>query len=258
VIRALAAAALAVAATAYAPPPLDAAPTGDGYPWQQRIAAAERFADKRTGTVSFAVVDEAGELRGDHVDRVHNSASVVKVMFMVALLRQPDIRDDALTASEKALIEPMIKRSDNQTATAIYNRVGEGALYELARDAGMGHFTTQPTWGLSEITPGEQARFFYRLERYIPERHENYAMRLLTRIVPSQRWGIPPVAPSGWQLHFKGGWSGRPSWRINQVMLLRRPQRRFSVAILTREQPSKNYGEQTIEGVARRLLRGYG
>lgn len=177
---------------------------------------------------------------------------------MVALLRQPEVRDDDLTGSEKALLKPMIQRSDNQSANAVYERVGEGALYELARDAGMGHFTTQPVWGLSEITAAEQARFFSRLERYIPERHERYALRLLTQIVPSQRWGIPPVAPSGWKLHFKGGWSGRPNWRINQVMLLRQPPRRFAVAILTRDQPSKSYGERTIEGVARRLLRGYG
>ena len=218
---------------------------------------AERFADDRTGTVSFAVVDESGKLRGDHPGRVHNSASVVKVAFMVALLREPDVRKDALTDSERALLEPMIRRSDNQSATAIYNRVGEAALYRLARDAGLDHFTTQPTWGLTTITPGSHARFFNRLESYIPKRHRSYAMRLLTEIVPSQRWGIPEFAPDGWRLHFKGGWSGRPNWRINQVMALREPPRRFSVAILTRDQPSKEYGQATIEGVAKRLLRGY-
>ena len=58
-------------------------------------------------------------------------------------------------------------------------------------------------------------------------------------------------------MHFKGGWSGAPSWRVNQVMLLRRPPRRFSVAILTREQPSFGYGQRSIEGVARRLLAHY-
>jgi hypothetical protein len=65
------------------------------------------------------------------------------------------------------------------------------------------------------------------------------------------------VAPRGWTLHFKGGWSGAPSWRVNQVMLLRRPPRRLSLAILTREQPSMTYGIESIEGVARRLLRRY-
>ena len=44
---------------------------------------------------------------------------------------------------------------------------------------------------------------------------------------------------------------------MNQVMLLRRPPRRFALAILTREQPSMAYGEQSIEGVAKRLLDGY-
>jgi hypothetical protein len=233
------------------------APQSQGYPWAKRIAAANRFADGRSGRVSFAVVDEDGRLRGSHLDRVHNSASVVKVMFMVALLREPEVRHDALTASEKHLLGPMIKRSDNQAATAIYSRVGEAALRELARDAGMRHFSIQPLWGLTTITAAEQARFLYRLERFIPRRHRGYALHLLTRIVASQRWGIPPVAPRGWKLHFKGGWSGAPSWRVNQVMLLRDPPRRFSLAILTREQPSLGYGERTIEGVADRLLRRY-
>ena len=188
---------------------------------------------------------------------MHESASVVKVMFMVALLREPDVRHDALSPGERHLMGPMIKRSDNEAATAVFNRVGEAALYRLARDAGMKRFQTQPTWGLTHITARDQARFMFRLDRFIPKRHRGYAMHLLTRIVSSQRWGIPPVAPRGWTLHFKGGWSGAPSWRVNQVMLLRRPPRRLSLAILTREQPSMSYGTESIEGVAHRLLRRY-
>jgi hypothetical protein len=242
---------------AVAAPALDAASRSSTYPWEHRVGAAERFADSRAGRISFAVVDEDGRLHGAHVDRVHNSASVVKVMFMIALLREPGVRHDDLTASEQRLLEAMITRSNNDAANAIFNRVGQAALYRLADDAGLDHFSTQSVWGLSTITAGSQARFMYRIERYIPKRHRAYAMHLLTRIVKRQRWGIPPVAPRGWKLYFKGGWSGRPSWRINQVMLLRRPPRRFSLAILTREQPSKAYGEHSIEGVAKRLLRGY-
>jgi hypothetical protein len=181
----------------------------------------------------------------------------VKVLFMIALLREPGVRHDDLTASEKALLKPMIRRSDNQAANAVFNRVGQAALHRLADDIGLDRFTTQPTWGLTTITAASQARFFSEIERYLPKRHRDYAMRLLSRIVPSQRWGIPPVAPKHWRLYFKGGWSGRPSWRVNQVMLLRRPPRRFAIAILTREQPSKGYGERSIQGVAKRLLRGY-
>ena len=71
------------------------APAGH-YPWAQRVAAAKRWAEHRQGRISFAVVDESGRMHGFHPDRVHNSASVVKVLFMVALLREPDVRDDAL------------------------------------------------------------------------------------------------------------------------------------------------------------------
>ena len=151
------------------------------YPWAKRVAAAKRWADGRAGRISFAVVDETGKLHGSHPDRVHNSASVAKVMFMVALLRQPDVRHDALSAGERHLLGPMIKRSDNAAATAVFNRVGEAALYRLARDAGLDHFSTQPTWGLTTITAGSQARFMYRLQRFIPKRHRTYAMHLLSQ-----------------------------------------------------------------------------
>jgi beta-lactamase class A len=247
----------ALVAGAITAPALDAASKQAGYPWEQRVKAAERFADSRAGRISFAAVDENGDTHGSHIDRVHNSASVVKVLFMVTLLRQSDVRHDDLTDTERRQLKAMITHSDNAAATAIYERVGQAALYRVAHEIGLDHFTTQPTWGLTTITAGSQARFMYRIERYLPKRHRAYAMRLLTEIVRRQRWGIPPVAPRGWKLYFKGGWSGRPSWRINQVMLLRKRPRRFSIAILTREQPSKEYGEHSIEGVAKRLLRGF-
>ena len=84
---------LSAAARAEAPP--------GHYPWAKRVAAAKRWAEQRQGRISFAVVDESGRMHGFHPDRVHNSASVVKVLFMVALLREPDVRDDALGDSER-------------------------------------------------------------------------------------------------------------------------------------------------------------
>src|SRR5687767_4648195 len=140
------------------------------YHWAKRVTAAERFADTRAGRISFAVVDEDGEMHASHPDRVHNSASVVKVLFMIALLREPGVRHDDLTRSEKSLLQPMIQRSDNQAADAVFTRVGQAALYRLADEIGLDNFSTQPTWGMTTITAGSQARFFSRIERYIPRR----------------------------------------------------------------------------------------
>lgn len=125
VVAALAVASLAATASAEGPP--------HHYPWAKRVAAAKRFAEHRVGRISFAVVDEDGRMHGSHPDRVHNSASVVKVLFMVTLLRQKRVRDDALTESGRHLLGPMIKVSDNAAASAVYNRVGERALYRGCR-----------------------------------------------------------------------------------------------------------------------------
>jgi hypothetical protein len=234
-------------------------PPADPYPWGKRIATAAEYAKDRQGVVSFAVVGEDGRLRGRNVNRRHYSASVVKVMLMAAYLRQRDVKDRGLRKSDRRLLEPMIKRSDNGTATKIRDMVGNDALRRVARDAEMKSFKANSNWGLSEITASDQARFLFDIEDTIPERHEHYALNLLAKIVNSQRWGIPPARPRGWKIHFKGGWSpegGGPDWRVNQVALLRNDGR-FALAILTKKDPSFGYGKATIKGMARRLLRDY-
>jgi hypothetical protein len=226
----------------------------------KRIAEARRWASDRAGEISFAVLDECGKLKGDHPYRVHYSASVVKVMLMVAYLRRPDVRHDELTDSEKAMLKPMITMSDNDRANQVYGIVGEEGLYDLAAKAKMHHFTTMPTWGGSEITAGDQASFVGRLERYVPRLHESYALGLMAHVIEPQRWGIPRLQLPGWKISLKGGWSPQASgggWRVNQVALLRRHGRRLSVAILTSDDPDFAYGQASIEGVGKRLLRAY-
>ncbi|HYU60730.1 MAG TPA: serine hydrolase [Solirubrobacterales bacterium] len=229
------------------------------FSWPQRVAAAKRFAAHRRGEIAFAVVDEAGTLRGYHVDERFESASVIKVMLLCAYLRQGGVRHRALTGADRNLLAPMIKRSANEPASTIYERVGAKSLYKIAKEAGMKGFSTNPVWGSSQITARGQAHFLYTLENYIPKRHRDYALRLLTRIVPSQRWGIPAAVPNGFHVHFKGGWAPEEAgWKINQVALLTNGDRRLALAVLTRGNPSAGYGHGTVRGVAERLLRGYG
>jgi hypothetical protein len=221
------------------------------------VEAAKRFAAGRRGKVGFAVVDEQGALHGHDAGAHFESASVVKVMLMTAYLRRA--RHRGLDDHDRNLLAPMIKHSANGPASTIYLDVGAGALHKLARDAGMKGFSTGPTWGSSRIAPGSQARFMYELERYIPDRHSDYALKLLADIVPRQSWGIPPEVPQGWHIRFKGGWAPEAAgWKINQVAMLTNGGRRLALAVLTRGNPSKGYGQATIRGVAERLLQGYG
>ncbi len=83
------------------------------YPWRRRMKSAVHFARRRTGSVSFAVVDERGRIHGFHRGRRYSSASLVKAMLLVAYLRKGGVRNRRLHGSERATLGPMIRGSDN-------------------------------------------------------------------------------------------------------------------------------------------------
>lgn len=225
--------------------------------WQPRMAAAASYAEDRRGSVSFAVVTADGRLwrRRAHVD-VH-AASVVKVMFMVAYLRQRSVRDRALRDRDRDLLRPMIRRSDNAAASRIADQLGPRPLRRLAERAGMRDFSYTRPWGSTRTSARDQARFMFDVRRHVPRRHRAYALGLLNRIVPSQRWGIGEVDTPGWDQHFKGGW-GSGSGAVNhQVVLLRTTDgARVALAVMITGSPSHAYASTTLKGVFRRLLSG--
>jgi hypothetical protein len=228
------------------------------YPWRRRVAAASRFAGHRAGSVSFAVVGERGTLRGHRPRREFASASVVKAMLMVCYLRRPAVRHRRLHQADHHLLGPMIRRSDNSTATAIRDIVGNDALRRLARASRMRDFHPNLVWGLTRISARDQALFIFRLRRYIPRRHRAYALHLLSHVVSYQRWGVPRAKPRGWHVYFKGGFiPAAGGWRIHQVARLRRGRRRLALAVLSQGNPTLGYGARTVQGVTARLLRRY-
>jgi hypothetical protein len=225
--------------------------------WKSRMAAAERYAQARSGTITFAVVDEAGRLHGYHAHAIAPSASLLKAMLLVSYLRRPDVRGRDLEQWERDLLRPMIQRSDNAAASRLVGLVGEARLDALAKAAGMEHFRLHwPIWGESEITPRGQALFFRRIDRLVPTRHRRYAMHLLATVVPSQRWGVGRVPHGLWNLYFKGGWGSGTGLVDHQVALYRAGGERFSLALFTRFDPNHEYGKETLRGLATRLLRG--
>jgi hypothetical protein len=234
-----------------------AAPAAQAWPWGwwAREQAAVRFLEQRDGSVSFAFVDYSGNLHGFRAWRVARAASLLKPMLLVAYLNKRSVRARALTDEERSLLGPMIRWSDNSAADLILERVGERRLNRLARRAGMVHFRLRSPWGHSEVTAGDQARFFFRIDRYVPARHRPYARRLLRTIVQSQRWGIPPEVPDGWKIFFKGGWSSGTGRVTHQSALLRDGPTRMAISVLTEWNPRHSYGTRTIRGIAERLLR---
>lgn len=246
------------------------AAAGDGGPlpadWSANVAAAKAYARHRPGTVGFAVRDDRGSLVGAWHERNRvSSASVIKSMLLVAYLRRADVRGRALLPWERQTLRPMIRRSKDSAASEIFAIVGQRGLRRLARAAGLREFAPSSHWGLSQITAADMTSYFFEIGDLAPPRHRAWVLRLLGTVLPKQQWGIPPVAPTGWVWHIKGGWLDGV---VNQVALFTRGSRRFTVAVLIEGTPDTEAGVQhrpraavgpaTITGVAARLLSGLG
>jgi hypothetical protein len=215
------------------------------------LAAARRYARGRLGTVAFATLDGRGRLRGLHTETAYPSASVVKARLLIAALRQAG--PGPVPAGRLVYLRWMVTMSDNGSADVIYRDVGGGAaLRAVARAARMRHFADVGSWSEAQITAGDQARLFLRLNRLVPRAHRRVARALLAGVIAPQRWGIARVARErGLHVFFKGGWRRGIE---HQAALLERGGRRLALVVLTAGSPSAEYGRATEAGIARRVL----
>jgi hypothetical protein len=233
----------------HAPDPPAVAPAGP-LPTAKAIRTARRWAARRHGRVSWAVMRTTGRIAGAHSGRPHFSASTSKAMLLVAALRKLARRPVPTRLAR--LLGPMVIRSGNDQADAVLRIVGDAGLLGVARASGMRSFHPNGTWSNVQLTAADQVRLFGGIDRLVPRRHRAYARRLLRSIVPEQSWGVPAAArPEGWRVLFKGGWRGQI---VNQSAQLVRGRTRIAIAVLTDTSPSQAYARKTIEGITRRLI----
>ncbi|MFI0815704.1 serine hydrolase [Streptomyces sp. NPDC021098] len=199
-------------------------------------------------------------LRGD---QWFDSASVVKVTVLAALLRDARTHHRLLTRHENALAAAMITRSDNAATTALWRRLGVQRVTALLRLAGMtrtvpgdgGH------WGLTRITATDQQRLLELLTHRNPvlgSRSRRYALGLMHRVVPSQRWGTPAGAPRGTTVQVKNGWLPRAThgWRVHSIGAFTGHGHDYTLTVLTEDNARMSDGVATIQAVARAVHRG--
>ena len=232
-------------------------PAHRGSPSAADADRARRYIDSRAGSVSFAVIGPAGRLRSAGGRTTFVSASAVKALLLAGELRRLDAEGAPLDRATRDALRAMITYSDNDAADTIYYRVGDAGLTDVAARAGMESFSVAGYWGNAQITAEDMARFFWRLDAVFDGAHPEFAKGLLGSVVEEQRWGIPAAAGDHWSVRFKGGWRSTELGELaHQAAELRRDGERVSIAVLTDAQPSQAYGQETVQGVADRLLPG--
>jgi hypothetical protein len=225
----------------------------------------------RHGRASFVAVEVddpgAGVVcrldSGTHFD----SASVVKVTILGTLLRDAQAAHRSLTSTERALAWAMITRSDNGAASALWDEDGRSRLQRFLDAAGMAETVLGPggVWGLTRITAADETRLLWLLlqpNRVLTTSSRDYALALMADVIPAQRWGVPAGAPESLVVHVKNGWLPLApfGWRINSIggftgSAGKNSGQRYSIVVLTQDNPTMAYGVDTVERIAEAVNR---
>ncbi|MFJ4685970.1 serine hydrolase [Streptomyces sp. NPDC088789] len=213
----------------------------------------------RKGTVAVGVYDRTTNttctLRGS---TSYDSASVVKVTVLAALLWDAKKTDRYLTDRETKLAEAMITKSDNAATSTLWKQLGMTKIKGFLTAAKMTR--TKPGadgyWGLTQINVTDEQKLLklvHAKNSVLSDNSRAYIRRLMGKVVSSQRWGTPYGAPSGVSVAVKNGWLQRSThgWRVHSVGVFKGGGHDYTVTVLTHGNSTMNYGISTIQGVAK-------
>jgi hypothetical protein len=169
------------------------------------------------GSVSYLVVDRAtGEIRAERdAHAQYRSASLVKLLIALDYFetRGPDFE---IPPEDRALLEPMLRASDDQAASTLWVREGWELIVERMVDQ-LGLTDTEPPadrriWGYTAISAADVARIDeYLLVEAAPLARDFILgnLRKATQCASDGRdqyFGIPRAVDESWAV--KQGWSG--------------------------------------------------
>lgn len=221
------------------------------------IAAAHRG---RTSTVAVWV-DGGGKFTCSvNGSARFDSASVVKVTILGALLRKALDQHRYLTSTEASRARAMITKSDNNAASALWSQLGRSYIQHFLNLAGMKQTTLGPGgyWGLTQITAHDESlllRVLLRGNTILSNASRAYALGLMAQVISSQRWGVPAGAPRTLVVHVKNGWLPRSThgWRIHSIGGFTWSKGWYSIVVLTQDNSTMAYGIATVEAIARAI-----
>jgi beta-lactamase class A len=209
--------------------------------------------------VSAAVLDlESGDsaVQGDGA---FDTASIVKVDILAALLLRHQEAGTQLSAREKAYATTMIENSDNASASALWDIIGKAAGLDAANRK-FGLTGTEggdgALWGLTQTTAADQLTLLQQVfgdDSELSETSRSYLQGLMGRIAADQHWGVSAAADgSGWAL--KNGWLPRSTtglWDVNSIGRVTVDGHAYLVAVLSKGNTTQAKGISLVEAAAK-------
>jgi hypothetical protein len=196
-------------------------------------------------------------------DGAFDTASVVKVDILAALLHQAQQDGRSLTATEMSLAAAMIERSDNTSATTLFNAVGGEEGLE-AFNAVIGLTDTDVGsngyWGLTQTTTVDQIRLLkvvFGTDSVLTSESQAYLTSLMSNVVDSQNFGVSAAADDVDDVALKVGYLQRSStglWDVNSIGEIEVGGDTYLIAVLSEDNSSYETGVALVDDVAREAV----
>ncbi|WP_432182264.1 serine hydrolase [Streptomyces sp. NBC_00063] len=213
----------------------------------------------RKGTVAVGLHDRTTNTTCSlRATSSYDSASVVKVTVLATLLWDAKKTNRYLTTREANLATAMITKSDNAATTTLWKQLGTTKVKGFLKAAGMTR--TVPGsggyWGLTQINVQDEQKLLSLVtakNSVLSDNSRAYILKLMGKVVSSQRWGTPAGAPSSVAVHVKNGWLQRSThgWRVHSIGAFQGGGHDYTISVLTHGNSTMSYGVDTIQGVAK-------
>lgn len=219
-----------------------------------------------TADVAVAVLSMDSGESAAYGDGSFDTASIVKVDILAALLLQAQDAGRHLTAQEKAYATAMIENSDNPSASALWTAIGradglDSANRRLGLTDTVGGDGT--LWGLTQTTAPDQLtllRHVFGDDSQLSEASRTYLRVLMGDIAEDQRWGVSAAA-DGSASALKNGWLARSTtglWDVNSIGRVTVGGRDYLVAALSDGNSTKEKGISVVEAASRAAVAVFG
>ena len=232
-------------------------PSAAGHALAARMSRAILAAVRGAPDVGLAVADtHTGTSCELHPGWHFDSASIAKVLILAALLHKVAASHGVLSADQAGLAREMITESDNAAANTLWDEVGRANLQRFLSLAGMTHTTLGPgiLWGLTQATAPDELRLLTVLTSANPvlgQGSREYELRLMSQVIPAQRWGVPAGAGPGVTVHMKNGWLPDPRlWVVNSIGTFSSDDGVYKIVVLSQDNPAMADGVALVQGVA--------
>ncbi|MFC8823754.1 serine hydrolase [Streptomyces sp. NPDC057137] len=225
-------------------------------------ALTDRLKTLDTGgaTLSVAVLDLSDGRAAQYNVKsglTYDTASIVKIDILAALLLQAQDDGRALTEREKSYAVPMIVDSDNTAADALWEIIGGSDGLDAANARlGLTGTTagTGPLWGLTQTTAADQLTLLSQVFGNTSEltaASQDYIRDLMGGIADGQDWGVSAAGdPTG----LKNGWLERSVtslWDITSIGEVTIGGHPCLLAVLSKDNAGMDAGISLVEQAAK-------